>query len=938
MHTLELPDVVPAFLAWVAGRPLSECAHLINEGTRLFPRALRVAGWSHSFGSIMKKLLHMIPHWPMVHDQLSSLCQFWRNVTWRDHVRTLLQGTVPGVQSTLKSFTASLVKWRYETAAVVFDQLAKLDGVRQHVKVFMFENTQQRALVEQAIASCEDDVLWKLIVTVNLWVLKPLESMRHWGMVCDCKECRKLRHEGKKVFCAKASRRLHQSWDFIQKQITAFDDWINKFNESHAFNNHHVFSITRTLMIQAIALMKTWFSYLNCVPWLFACADEPVKAQLCVDQIASKDLQYHDPLTQSMANEFGEDLRVVAAGGPVSPGLRKEIDRIRTTPLDESPGEGYHRGTTHEKQRAAASTMVTLKRKTREKQVLALARWFMSRHKRRGRGVVRHDWRTHTRLLQVRKDKLWVARKIKPSDFYKRVYREDKMANEDWTLIVGRMRQPKKPPAAEETPDKREGLQREWLQGALVPNVHYSVTDAVSEHATDGSTTEVERTQYFGLLNVASGSKRPHAMETHETGDDAMRVARLAMQVQFYEPVPETGVAGPDAVVVHREGDIVWTSINAISHFDAFFNNCKRWKRVAAVPDQPSHVAWSLPEDAKPMIPLTDPSCPTLTLMDALETKYRMVPVQRTVVHVPDGALEYDAREATRMHSYYVVCLNLPKYLPLAANVIPSQEPANFYKLLLRGCKAKAGEPSTEYAKLLNVDRKKHRRPTQPIAGPEPPAPIADGDSGDEVLAPAPPGLPKPEPKPKPVPRVGRRGAGSGGGEGGGDNDPGGLGPVGGPAPPPLPPPRVPPPVPVEAEGEDEVLAPAPAPVEERRPRRLARNLQEKLVAGLDGCLVRLDSTYRNPRTGNLYPNWHVYCSDPDHKACFRTIGVSGKFAEDYGEIGPLAFLQVWGTTHWDPERYRTHRVVPVDPDAVASMVANRAEELRDVITRAKAI
>ena len=56
MHILEVPDILPAFFKWIGGTPLDRCAQFVNNERRLWRRALRVAGWSHTLGGIMKSL------------------------------------------------------------------------------------------------------------------------------------------------------------------------------------------------------------------------------------------------------------------------------------------------------------------------------------------------------------------------------------------------------------------------------------------------------------------------------------------------------------------------------------------------------------------------------------------------------------------------------------------------------------------------------------------------------------------------------------------------------------------------------------------------------------------------------------------------------------------------------------------------------------------
>ena len=78
LGTLDTPDILRAFIAWVDGRPLDECALLVNHDLRLWPFALRITGWSHALGNLMKTLAAVCIRWPVIIEQLRSLLIFSR--------------------------------------------------------------------------------------------------------------------------------------------------------------------------------------------------------------------------------------------------------------------------------------------------------------------------------------------------------------------------------------------------------------------------------------------------------------------------------------------------------------------------------------------------------------------------------------------------------------------------------------------------------------------------------------------------------------------------------------------------------------------------------------------------------------------------------------------------------------------------------------------
>ena len=122
MHLLEMPDVVDALMAWADGVPLSRVQPLVHHDRRLFARALRVAGWSHTLGGIMKSVASKFKDWPEHLSSLRIICKTFRNESYREHVKSKLKRNLSDEEKkTLKSFTAGFAKWRYETGSAAAD-------------------------------------------------------------------------------------------------------------------------------------------------------------------------------------------------------------------------------------------------------------------------------------------------------------------------------------------------------------------------------------------------------------------------------------------------------------------------------------------------------------------------------------------------------------------------------------------------------------------------------------------------------------------------------------------------------------------------------------------------------------------------------------------------------------------------------------------------
>ena len=221
MHLLELPDIAAAFVTWVGGVPLADVRPLVRSDRRMFGRALRIAGWSHTLGGIMKHLAEKSPDWPKDLGHLRALCKFWRISSYRTHIARRLKG-VENVENLCKSFTAGFAKWRYETVVQVLKQLTRRRAIcQEHLKRahVMFPKAEDQELVSSVCRACSDVPFWKWCAVALDEVFDELEQLRTWGMVCDHVECyeqRKRSNFKKRIDCP----RIHNYLLFKSKTQT----------------------------------------------------------------------------------------------------------------------------------------------------------------------------------------------------------------------------------------------------------------------------------------------------------------------------------------------------------------------------------------------------------------------------------------------------------------------------------------------------------------------------------------------------------------------------------------------------------------------------------------------------------------------------------------------------------------------------------------------
>ena len=203
----------------MAGKDLAECAEYVNHTARLLCNALRVSGWSHQFGNIMKQTAKSCEGWPRTLQARRDWCGFYRNATWRKHIAKHLKKMTDISVQCLDHFSASFAKWRYETLDTVMSQLLDMREVSQHgMRPELFQHFQDTELITEVLKHCNDGRLWSWMKASYTLIFGPLEDARRWGMVCPCEEHNRDRRERrvKHIKCARNGKRLHQAYKFAK--------------------------------------------------------------------------------------------------------------------------------------------------------------------------------------------------------------------------------------------------------------------------------------------------------------------------------------------------------------------------------------------------------------------------------------------------------------------------------------------------------------------------------------------------------------------------------------------------------------------------------------------------------------------------------------------------------------------------------------------------
>jgi len=947
IKTIELPFILTAFLAWLGGRELSACRPLVDTSRRLFWRALRISGWSHAFGNLMKHMYTGTTHHDRIDRHVRALCIFMHNTTWRKSIKKRLQGrAAPDIDlNALDHWTATLVKWRYESIDTVTLALSKVRSILQtYVREEMFGNAQDRAIVVNAMHANADKFFWTWCTVSSKELWQGTEGARHWGMVCPCEEHVRDRAAGKKVeHCWANGRRLRGSWDFVCTEIQAADSRAWNIRPEECEGDREVWRVIKAQLQLKASGLRMRFHYLSLVPWAFSRADTPEGAAEAMRQVRLRPLEEHDPLVQMIVRQYGGMVDARAQGEDAAQELVALVEFINLACLNEGAGESYHRGTTQEKTRAPASATEHLKQHNRFNQEHRRVTNFLKRNRKRGKRVIRFEWMNWKRVLQSEWTRRWDKKKITARAAFQRLYHDDDMARQDWPSIV----EPETNPRPVVTDDNAGNtqLENEYLDSVFLKSTYYGCPEKDTFIGEDGQLREEAGTFVFEVLGKRGGHSRPHLMPTFASADEVVLTASCALEVQPMRIVKlsvdiPTVPADFNNARLARDGLPYWIDARMIGSMDDMVHNMNVWRYQRPSDLDEGIMVASECQRAKPAFHPLDDACPTLCVLHALRHD-SWVPKRHTIVTTTTNVhlKEYDDRVLVKFKPYYQVLYCIDKTLPLTT-AIPSQQPVKFYKLLLRGQQVLPYLTDKEYTLALNKVLHKGKKDLVPLETTEAvERSMLPFDDDDGIIcgeAPEPKAKPKARPKQNPGTRRGR-GSGDGRGSGGAapvppihDGPPASPDPI-----PPVPPP-VDPTVVIDAPAPDDdaivdvsVLAEEPPPLPPvPRPERKRGKKKMDWQDGIGDTKVVYDE-YVHPVMG-VYKNYIIQCQI--HHACEKSRKNIEEFCRNHGAIEPLAYLYAWLPLH--PAPNKSHPRTLPSKEQVDAYVAGHRVELEELVAR----
>ncbi|CAK0825775.1 unnamed protein product, partial [Prorocentrum cordatum] len=306
------------------------------------------------------------------------------------------------------------------------------------------------------------------------------------------------------------------------------------------------------------------FRYLEVVPWRFAMADDPGDAREVLRQVGLRPLADHDPVTRQIFNAFGDDLRALADGAPCSPALAAELRALRNCPLDEPPGEGWHRHASYEKHRATCTRLLHIKASIRLKENLAKVKQFVLKHKSAGRAAVEYEWRHCKRILQVHTRRAKQNVRSRSTSVHHKIYRMDDAVTDDWGSLV-----------------------EVWVASPAAPVVVPAIGSELlrNEFAlatfTPGSVFSVAGTRFFQIVRKTTSKSRPHLVPTVEDADDLKLTSPLVLYIQSLE-IWRDNRDRSGGLELYSDCDPMWVLPSDVAPGNALFRSVQRWTVVSA--------------------------------------------------------------------------------------------------------------------------------------------------------------------------------------------------------------------------------------------------------------------------------------------------------------------------------------------------------------------
>ena len=678
----------------------------------LFPYCAHIGDWNHTLATVIKASCEALEIWPEFLSQLRSLVKFYKNNENRNVCQVALRKSrdpeQQGYIRLLDHFTATFIKWRYETICEAVGQVCLLtDITRRFLCAEWFGKLQPEGskLLAEVLSIAKKDSFWKW-----LHAMQPLTSrvdkIRRWGNGCACHAMEfKLK---KPVVCDRTSRRMGEARKYMQDKVRRLrDDGARVQLDMQCQGDHAVYIGITFLHTRVAAEMAARFRWLSELPYLFANASDAETANEILRLWGEKGPACKTVLVQWLLSKFDGDLQIVADGGACSTALKVEEQVWRNMRLSSSSAEGYHRSARLECMRAPAASLPWLLSTMRFKENLQWAKEWVSHPE--GLRCFCFDYQCFTRIVQPPRHQ-WRRSVVGRRRVLERVYRLGDEARIEWKFSdddehIGGF--DKDDDDDDDTPapkgDEKHalGLLREFLLHGLQEGNVFSIAKS-----------EGDGRHFFQVL-----SRNWNSWAAARRGAPEKKPKHIVLQscVQMMSEVRD-GCA--DDTDLECEGDAEMIDLSGLASWTRFIRCLQVW--TISPSDYFGALHASNPRDVRRLCDIEDSGCPVAVLMMSLhEAGWKS---HRGLIRhhrLPEGGFDkkFDLTGCASKGDYYRCLLRTELLFENGVAEMRSDQCQAYYRCLLAGhYTVLAGHPAELYSQIFKGKEPVARAEAPPVA------------------------------------------------------------------------------------------------------------------------------------------------------------------------------------------------------------------------------
>ncbi|CAK0900189.1 unnamed protein product [Prorocentrum cordatum] len=404
---------------------------------RLLEFCVAVPDWHHLVAWCLKASLEALGEWPDILSTLRAHCRFFRNASYRESLVVWLKSHGHGDYSkTLKCFSASFAKWRFETVLEVINSLNKVRHICSLFQPRMLGVLQDAQDFNEIVKHKGNTHFWRWVRGFHM-MAHPIERFRTWATACPHPEHQEALKRGKSVQCEQLGRRLQEAPQRVVDLKTHLTDVADRLVLEDVLGDEAVFRDLSFALRRFLPEFKEKFAWVELMPYAFASATDQAVARSIIQQWEVSPRRDHHSMTLLLMDEFEVDVRRIADGCINDAPQRfflAQVEAFRRIPLTSQVAEGYHRSTKLSKTRGGSSRLPWLLSSNRIWQNLNIVAALEDSPE--GRACLECEFRRATRALQTKNALLLKRVKAPISKCVKRTYRLGEFNYFDWEELA----------------------------------------------------------------------------------------------------------------------------------------------------------------------------------------------------------------------------------------------------------------------------------------------------------------------------------------------------------------------------------------------------------------------------------------------------------------------------------------------------------------------